>query len=335
MADDPTTSPVVLVTGAAGYLGSLTVRHLVENTGRRYCLIALDVRRRPDLEALPGVRWLQEDIRTPRLPALLRELSVQTVVHLAAVVTPGRRSNRELEYSIDVLGTRNLVEACVQAGVQKLIVTSSGAAYGYHPDNPAWLTEEHPLRGNPVFAYAYHKRLVEELLAQYRRSHPGLRQLIFRPGTILGDTTRNQITRIFERPIILGLRGSESPFVFIWDQDVVRCLELGVRDLHRVGIYNLAGDGVVTLRDIAALLGKPFVALPARWIATALKALRALRLTSYGPEQVLFLQYRPVLCNRRLKEKFGYTPQLNSRQVFERFARARGLLKATQSENLP
>jgi UDP-glucose 4-epimerase len=62
-------------------------------------------------------------------------------------------------------GTRNVLDACVAHGVKHLIVSSSGAAYGYHADNPAWLTETHPLRGNPAFAYSDHKRQVEEMLA--------------------------------------------------------------------------------------------------------------------------------------------------------------------------
>ena len=68
------------------------------------------------------------------------------MVHLAAIVTPGRGSNRQLEWEVDVGGTRNVLEACLDAGVRKLVYTSSGAAYGYHADNPAWIAEDQPLR---------------------------------------------------------------------------------------------------------------------------------------------------------------------------------------------
>ena len=54
--------------------------------------------------------------------------------------------------------------------------------------------------------------------------------------------------------------------------------------------------------------------------------LKTLGLTENGPERVKFLRYRPVLSNRRLKEEFGYVPALSSREAFERYARARGLL---------
>ena len=205
--------------------------------------------------------------------------------------------------------------------MDKLILTSSGAAYGYYPDNPEWLTEKDVLRGNPEFAYSDHKRLVEEMLARYRKTHPELRQLIFRPGTILGATADNQITALFQKPYVLGLKGAATPFVFIWDQDVVNCLLRGIyTDL--TAIYNLAGDGVLTMKEIAAILGKPYLPLPVWLVRAALWVLKRLRLTQYGPEQVNFLRYRPVLSNRLLKEVFGYIPQKTTRQVFEYYLKA-------------
>ena len=91
--------------------------------------------------------------------------AIDSVVHLASIVTPGKGSSREFEYSVDVLGSQNVLDACVSTGVTQLLVSSSGAAYGYHADNPVPLTEDCAVRGNEEFAYSHHKRLVEEMLA--------------------------------------------------------------------------------------------------------------------------------------------------------------------------
>lgn len=282
----------------------------------------MDVRTVPPKKRLPGVEYVTADVRSPGLSAILREHGIETVVHLASIVTPAKGMTEEFLYSVDVLGTRNVLESSVAAGVRHLIVTSSGAAYGYHGDNPEWLVETSPLRGNEAFAYSRHKRIVEEDLARYRVEHPELRQLIFRPGTILGESTSNQITALFEKPVVLGIRGSASPWVFIWDQDVVNCIVTGIHE-GREGVYNLAGDGVITMREIAARLGRPYVALPAGLVRGALRVLKRLGLSQYGPEQVEFLQYRPVLKNDALKREFGYTPQLSTAQVFELYLRGR------------
>jgi UDP-glucose 4-epimerase len=186
------------------------------------------------------------------------------------------------------------------------------------------MTETDALRGNPEFAYSDHKRLVEEMLARYREDHPELKQLIFRPGTILGATADNQITALFQKPYILGLKGATTPFVFVWDQDVVNCLIRGIYS-DITGIFNLAGDGVLTMKEIAALLKKPYVSLAVRLVSAALWMLKRLRLTQYGPEQINFLRYRPVLSNQHLKEVFGYVPQKTTRQVFEYYLKAHAM----------
>jgi UDP-glucose 4-epimerase len=317
----------VLVTGAAGYLGSRLVESLATRLAAGNdlaCVVASDVREVPAERRVPGIEYAALDVRDPAIVDVLRRHAVDTVVHLAAIVTPGPKSNRELEYAVDVLGTRNVLEACLAAGASKVIVTSSGAAYGYHADNPSWLSEDDPVRGNEEFAYSHHKRLVEEMLAEFRHTHPELRQVVFRVGTILGETTQNQITALFQRRRLIAIRGSASPFVFIWDRDVVGAIEHAVFS-DRAGIYNVAGDGALSIQEIAARLGKRCVTLPPWLLGAALGVLHPLGLSQYGPEQVNFLRYRPVLDNRRLKEQFGYRPQLTSAEVFDLYCRSHGL----------
>jgi UDP-glucose 4-epimerase len=321
----------IFVTGGAGYLGSELLRALAPRlqAGELDCVVASDVRDIPAASRLPGIEYVLHDVRGPGLGSLLSARAIEVVVHLAAIVTPGAKSNRELEYAVDVLGTQNVLEACLTAGVRQIVVTSSGAAYGYHADNPEWLTEDDPVRGNEAFAYAHHKRLVEEMLADCRREHPGLRQVVLRVGTILGETTRNQITALFDRPRLIALRGSRSPFVFVWDQDVVGVIAHAIRT-DATGIYNVAGDGALSIQEIAQRLGKRCLTLPPALLRAALALLHPLGLTRYGPEQVDFLRYRPVLDNRRLKQGLGYVPRKNSAEVFDFYCRAHGLGRKSQ-----
>jgi len=314
------TARCVLVTGSSGYIGSQVVTELSARPG--LATVALDVRE--PMQRLAGVTYEVADIRAPEVDAIVARHRPQVVVHLASIVTPGKNSNREFEYSVDVEGTRNLLEACVRHGVQRIIVASSGAAYGYHADNSKWLTESDPVRGNRSFAYSWHKRLVEEMLADYRVRQPQLEQIIFRIGTILGTRTRNQITDLFEKRRLIAISGSSSPFVFIHDQDVVAAIVQGV-DSPVTGIFNVAGDGKLDIDEIAARLGKGCVEFPPWLLRGALWLLKKLGLTQYGPEQIDFLRYRPVLDNRRLKEEFGYVPRLTSAEAFElwRTSRAR------------
>lgn len=257
------------------------------------------------------------DITDPEaLLPQLRKHRIDVVVHLAAIVNPGPKITRQQEFKVDVEGSRNVIRACLEAGVRRLVVSSSGAAYGYHRDNPEWISEDQPLRGNAEFAYSDHKRQVEGLLAEARVQHPELEQVIFRIGTILGLTVDNQITALFERKRILAIAGSDSPFVFVWDQDVVAAM-LRAATVGPAGIFNLAGDGAVTVRELARTLRKTTLTVPAWLLTVALWVGKRLRVSRYGPEQVGFLRYRPVLSNARLKAVFGYTPRLTSLEALE------------------
>ena len=301
----------VLVTGSSGYLGAQVLAALA---GRAEIVpIGLDVR--APRERLAGVVYEQADIRAAALDAIVARHQPAVVVHLASIVTPGPGSSRAFEYSVDVGGTRNLLQACVRHGVRRIIVSSSGAAYGYHADNPAWLCEDDPLRGNQGFAYSWHKRLVEDMLAGYRLEQPQLEQVVLRIGTILGASVDNQITALFERRWPIAIRGSDSPFVFVWDRDVVGAILHGLDG--PAGVFNLAGDGKLGIAEIAARMGKRCLVVPSGLLKAVLFVLARLRLTRYGPQQVDFLRYRPVLDNRRLKEVFGYQPRLDSVAVFE------------------
>lgn len=303
----------VYVTGGNGFLGSSVVAGLA--AGATEIVVSGDVRE--PARTVPDVVYERADITQPEeLVEQFRRHRIDTVVHLAAIMNPGPHITREQEYRVDVDGTRNVIDACLATGVGRIIVSSSGAAYGYHADNPSWITEDQVIRGNAEFAYSDHKRIVEELLAELRESHPELEQVIFRIGTILGETVNNQITALFQRRRVLAIAGSDSPFVFIWDQDVVGCMVRAATD-GPAGIYNVAGDGAVDVHTLATVLGKKLLTVPA-WLLTAVLAVaKPLRLTRYGPEQVGFLRYRPVLSNKKLKCEFGYTPAKTSRQALE------------------
>jgi UDP-glucose 4-epimerase len=183
-------------------------------------------------------------------------------------------------------------------------VSSSGAAYGYHADNPPWLQESDALRGNEAFAYSHHKRLADRAA---HRHHPR-------------RARRQPDHRVVREAPPAGRAGQRQPVH--WDEDVAGAI-LHALHTRAAGCFNLAGDGALTLPEIASGLGKPLLALPASVLRAALAVGKLLRLTRYGPEQLDFLRYRPVLLNTALKERFGYVPAKTSAEAFEAFVRAR------------
>ena len=306
----------ILITGGAGMVGRALAEALQGGD-----IIVTDLARGGLPDHLPFARM---DVTENDPDRIIGQQRPEVVVHLASIVTPPPGMSRAETFAVDVTGTRNVLAACLKHGVRRLVVTSSGAAYGYHADNPVPLTEDQPCRGNPEFAYADHKRQVEEMLAQARARHPELEQVVLRVGTVLGAGTDNQITSLFRRKRLLAIKGCDSPFVFIWTQDLARIVERAATE-GPAGIYNVAGDGWLSVDTLAATLGKPVLRVPAWVLKAALGVAKPLGLSQYGPEQVRFLQYRPVLNNNRLKQVFGYTPELSSADVFDLWRREAGL----------
>ncbi len=309
----------ILITGAAGDVGSALLRELAQAEGSAYEVVATDLRAPRDLPA--AIRFVPLDVRGEDPDRVFGDERPDVVIHLASIVSP---TTREFAHAVDVVGSRNVLTACHAHGVRRLVVTSSGAAYGYHAENANPLVESDPIRGNPEFAYSDHKRRVEEMLAQARIDAPELEQVVLRVGTVLGAGLENQITALFHKPRLLALQGCESPFVFIWTRDLARILKRAIQD-GPAGIFNVAGDGALGVSELSQALNKPVLRLPVWLLKLALAIAHPLKLSRYGPSQVRFLQYRPVLDNGALKAQFGYVPDLTSAEVFALWQKAAGL----------
>lgn len=303
----------ILITGAAGDIGSRLVSIFTHQDNVE--LFTTDI---VDLKVEATCIHKRFDIREPAFFDWFSQVKPDVVIHLASIIKLPESMSEQDAYEIDVVATQKLLDQSVACGTEKIVVTSSGAAYGYWSDNPDWLTEQDPVRGNDDYFYSKHKREIEMMMAEYREKQPQLKQVILRPGTVLGPNFENPITSIFEKNMITGIAGSASPFVIIWVDDLVDYLiEAATSDI--TGVFNVAGDGTLTLKEIAGRLNKSYLAIPAWLVKCVLFFLKPLGLSQYGPEQVKFIQYRPVLDNAHIKSQFKHKPSKTTAEAFESF----------------
>ena len=254
--------PAVLVTGAAGYVGRLCVAALAKRRSELSALVALDWTEVEPAERIAGVVYEQGDICDPALKDLFREHGIDTVVHLASIVRAPKGAPADLAYRVDVLGTKNVLEACEAVEAPRLDRHLERRGLRLSPRQPGLARRERSTPGQRRV------RVLEE--QAHGRGHAGAvagraaRAAASRlsPGHRRGPDVHSPVTDLFEKPVMLGIVGSDSPFVFIWDQDLVACLVDAVFS-DKVGVYNQAGDGALTPREIAKMLNKPYVPLPA------------------------------------------------------------------------
>jgi len=306
---------VLAITGISGYLGQGLVRRIIdEQLFDR--IVGLDVR--PCHEE--KVRFVHMDVRDPKLQELFKAEGVTHVVHLAYVVNPTHHP--DVEFDIDVNGTKNLLRACTLAGVKKLVVSSSIGAYGWHADNPVPIQESFELRGNDDFPYARNKRIVEELLASYASEHKTCDVVVLRICNVLGPHVHNAISAGLEAPLILGVRGCDPFLAFTHEDDMDQILYHALSKSVR-GIYNVSGEGMLRLSDIARASRRWLLRLPAAVVRFLLNTLFALRILPFGGGQMGFVHYSCVPDITKLKTEFGYTPRFSSEETFLQFVRDR------------
>lgn len=166
----------VLVTGAAGFIGAHCVRYLA---ARGWSVRAMDVHAAPQGLAGLNVDFRVQDLRDSTAVAKA-VAGIEVVIHLASVHLAVGAKYEEFE-SVNVQAARQLVQACVAAGVRRLVHVSSVGVYGHVERPPA--DENAPL--HPVNTYERTKRAGEDAVKQAAARH-GLDVIIIRPSWVYG-----------------------------------------------------------------------------------------------------------------------------------------------------
>jgi UDP-glucose 4-epimerase len=267
-------SLTVAVTGPTGEIGKPFIRALE----RQHDITrVLGMARRPFDPKAHG--WSKTEYRQgdvldrAAVDALCAEADI--VVHLAFIIVAGSKQSHD----INLEGSRNVFEAAVKAKAQRLVYASSVAAYGFHEENPQPLTEDVPARGTEAHPYSADKAAVEDVLSEVVENS-NTDAYVFRPCIVagpeapllinsipyvqLGDRMPGAVRALFDQVPILKpvLPDPGVPFQLVHHDDVATALRSAVLGRGTAGVYNLAGPGEVTMRDLADALGYYTVPIP-------------------------------------------------------------------------
>lgn len=237
--------PTVAVVGAAGGLGAAVAARLVANPAVAKVL-GLDDRRGP----VEGVGWRVVDVCDPALATRLAKVDV--LVHLA--LDTALEAERPAQAERNVRSTQVALTAAAATGVRRVVLVTSAMVYGALPDNEVPLAEDAPLRAVPDGGLLSDWLEVERLAAQARRSYPGLEVTVVRPATLVGPGVDSVLTRHFEAPRLLVVRGSAPTWQFCHVEDLATALELAATGAVS-GVVTVGCEGWLEQSEVERLSG--------------------------------------------------------------------------------
>ncbi|HEY7486333.1 MAG TPA: NAD-dependent epimerase/dehydratase family protein [Streptosporangiaceae bacterium] len=246
------TGPVVAVTGAAAGIGRALADRLGQSAEIRK-VVALDDHRGD----VTGVTWRVVDVRDPLLSGRLSD--VDMIVHLDVDGSPetGRKERR----AYNVRGVQTVLTAAAAARVRRVVLVTSAAVYGARPDNAVPLPEDAPLAAEPDDGIVGDYLEIEDLARMAPVSHPGMTVTVLRPATLVGPGVDTAMTRHFEAPRLLSVKGCAQRWQFCHVDDLVSALELAV--LGKItGAVAVGADGWLEQDEAEELTGKRRLELP-------------------------------------------------------------------------
>jgi UDP-glucose 4-epimerase len=301
----------ILVTGLSTYWGGRLAQ----------ALEAFD-----EVEAIIGVAADEPQVELERTEyvkvgaqhALLRRVveaaEIDTVVDTRLVVDSVITSPAKAHEN-NVIGTMNILAACSgeDSPVRKVVFKSSTHYYGCEQDDPAFFDETmarpHPPR-TPI-----ERDIVEAeaSLSEFAESNRDVTVTTLRFANVLGPDVRTSHIDLLSLPVVPVILGFDPRYQFVHEDEVVHALEHAVK--HDVpGVFNVAGDGVLALSEVAGLLEKPYLPLlPPFGTGLAAAALRRIGI-NIPPEMLSQLRFGRGVDNRRYKAA-GFTYQHTSRET--------------------
>jgi UDP-glucose 4-epimerase len=260
----------VVVTGATGNVGTSVLAALAREPGVSE-IVGL-ARRLPKIER-PKVSWVEADVTTTPLAPIFE--GADAIVHLAWAIQPSH--DAAAMERVNVLGSRRVFGAAVQAGVGALVHASSVGAYSPGPKDER-VDEGWATGGIETSAYSRHKARVERLLDDVQ-ADSGMRVVRLRPGLIFKASAAAEIRRFFLGPLLPNMLVRPRLIPFVPDVPGLRFQAVHADDVGEAyrqavvreveGAFNIAAEPDIGPPELASLLHARRLPIPAKMLRSA------------------------------------------------------------------
>ncbi len=297
---------VVAVTGAAGGLGLALTARLAKSPliGR---VVAIDDHRGD----VTGVTWRIVDIRDPALAGRLS--GVDVVVHTDLDLSP--ESDARTRRAFNVRGAQTVLTAAAAGGVGRVVLVTSAMVYGARPENPVPLPEDAHLSAESDDSVVGDLLEIEHLAERSPRAHLGLEIAVARPAALVGAGVDTLMTRHFEAPRLLAVKGFAARWQFCHIDDLVSALELAAAGKVS-GAFAVGCDGWLEQEQVEELSGLRRIELPAGLTFATAQRLHRAGITPAPVTDLRYVVYPWVVDCRALREA-GWQPAYDNAEALQ------------------
>ena len=300
----------ILVTGLSTYWGGRLAQAL-EAFDSVEAVIGVD-NEEPHVE-LERTEYVKVGAQHALLRRVVEAAEIDTVVDTRLVVDSPTTTTAQAHEN-NVIGTMNILAACSGSGspVRKVVFKSSTHFYGCEQDDPAFFDESMGRSRRPRTGIERDVVEAEASVGDFADKNPDVDVTILRFANVLGPDVKTSHIDLFSLPAVPMILGFDPRYQFVHEDDVVHALEHAVAQ-QIPGVFNIAGDGVLALSEVAGLLGKPYAPVIPPWgTGLAVSALRRVGIR-IPPETVGLLRFGRGVDNRRYKAT-GFHYQHTSRE---------------------
>ncbi len=310
---DSAPPPVVAITGAAHGLGLALTSRLANSdlVGR---VVAIDGTRGD----VKGVTWRIVDVRDPALAGRLA--GVDVMVHTDIDMSPDTDSRSRRAYN--VRGAQTVLTAAAAGGVSRVVLVTSAMVYGARPENSVPLPEDAPLSPDSDDSVVGDLLEIEHLAQRSPRVHLGLQVTVARPAALVGDGIDTLITRHFEAPRLLAVKGCTARWQFCHLDDLVSALELAATG-RVVGAFAVGSDGWLEQDELEEIAGLRRIELPPGVTFATAQRLHRAGITPAPVSDLRYVVYPWVVDCKALRE-VGWQPQYDNADALQVLLDQRG-----------
>jgi UDP-glucose 4-epimerase len=292
----------VLIIGIQGALAKITAELLIKKHPQ-IKIHGVDSRTIDDVPNRMQLSVQQLKYTRTNFEKIFREHNFDTVLHLGRLGHSPVLGNINKRIDINLVGTNTILELAQKFHSKKVVILSTHHVYGAHGDNSMFLREDAPLRGS--FKYAELRDVVEmdQMCTNWMwKNQNHIETVVLRPCNIIGPQIKNSITQYLKTSYAPLPIDYNPMFQFVHEFDMASIIVASAETL-KTGIYNVAGDDVVSLHEASAIVGIRKIKVPIIAVEQLAKIMTPI--WKFPHYLIDYLKFPATLDNSELKKNLG------------------------------